>query len=347
MFEINHIDSPAGWDSKTLNENSPKWQYQLTLLDQQEIDNALTYLKSKQTDNYVFNSSYFPLPKLQRKLKEISKIVESGFGVFLLRGIPVEKYSNSDLKLIYSGIGLYFGRLIAQSKTGELIGDVGDTGKALTDKTGRGTTTKDPLPFHTDRCDVVTLFCLRQCKSGGQSRIASAIAIHNEIKEKHPKLIKLLYQPYHHARAAWETDGQNLFYPLPIFSNYQGYFAMRYLRHFTNIAQEINGVPKMSLEQIQALDLIEHLASQPKFCAEIDFKPGDIQIVNNFVILHSRAGYEDDKHNKRHLLRLWLSTPNSRPLSQEFKPLYGNTKAGALRGGIPTHEMETNTEKAL
>jgi hypothetical protein len=38
---------------------------------------------------------------------------------------------------------------------------------------------------------------------------------------------------------------------------------------------------------------------------------GDMQFVNNYVVLHSRTAYEDhpEEARKRHLLRLWLRTP--------------------------------------
>jgi hypothetical protein len=154
MSEHNIIDSPAAWLSQDLYNNTSRWQYRLTDADKREIDQALQHLKTCEVDSYVFNQSCFPLPNLQKKLKEISEFVENDYGMFLLRGIPVEKYSDADLRLIYAGLGAYWGQPIIQSKAGELIGDVGDVGKKLTDKTGRGTTTKDPLPFHTDRSDA-------------------------------------------------------------------------------------------------------------------------------------------------------------------------------------------------
>ena len=41
----------------------------------------------------------------------------------------------------------------------------------------------------------------------------------------------------------------------------------------------------------------------------MDFQPGDVQLLNNAKILHSREAYEDhdDLDERRHLLRLWLS----------------------------------------
>jgi hypothetical protein len=45
-----------------------------------------------------------------------------------------------------------------------------------------------------------------------------------------------------------------------------------------------------------------------------------MQFLNNYVILHSRADYEDwlEPERKRHLLRLWLRTPGFKQLPAAF-----------------------------
>jgi len=57
------------------------------------------------------------------------------------------------------------------------------------------------------------------------------------------------------------------------------------------------------------MELIETIANDPEFYVEMDFRPGDLQLLNNSVILHSREAYDDydEPERKRHLLRLWLS----------------------------------------
>ena len=42
----------------------------------------------------------------------------------------------------------------------------------------------------------------------------------------------------------------------------------------------------------------------------MDLQPGEIQLINNYHVLHGRTVYEDDiAHGyKRHLKRLWLAT---------------------------------------
>lgn len=335
MSELKKITGFSNWKSKELYADQ-SWIYQLNADDLKEIDTAFNHLKSLGKNSYLLSQNDFPLPMLSKKLSEISDYIENNRGIFLLRGMPVERYNEEDMRFIFAGMGSYLGSSLRQSIEGEYIYDVIDKGISIQNG-ARGTATKDPLPFHTDRCDVVALLCLRASKSGGQSRVVSAVAIHNEILERDKGLLEELYKPYYHSRTKWETGKENSFYPLPIFTQTEQYFAARYLRHFINVAQTIPEVPKMTARQIEAIDLLEQIATDPEFCADMEFLPGDVQFLNNFVSLHSRAGYidHDDQELKRKLLRLWLAVPNSRPLSEAFRPLYHKTGAGEIRGGVP------------
>ncbi|MBT4141420.1 MAG: hypothetical protein HOE48_26160, partial [Candidatus Latescibacteria bacterium] len=70
----------------------------------------------------------------------------------------------------------------------------------------------------------------------------------------------------------------------------------------------------------------------------MDFQVGDIQLINNYVCLHSRNAYQDynDESERRHLLRLWLSQHNGRELPDSFLDVYhGNIEPNTARGGIP------------
>jgi hypothetical protein len=61
-----------------------------------------------------------------------------------------------------------------------------------------------------------------------------------------------------------------------------------------------------------------------------------MQLLHNHVVLHARTAYEDwtDPARKRHLLRLWLSAHDARPLPPVFEERYGPLEAGRARGGI-------------
>jgi hypothetical protein len=67
----------------------------------------------------------------------------------------------------------------------------------------------------------------------------------------------------------------------------------------------------------------------------MDFEPGDMQFVHNHPMLHDRMGFEDwpESERRRHLLRLWLSSPRARPLPPVYAERYGSVKPGE-RGGV-------------
>jgi len=65
----------------------------------------------------------------------------------------------------------------------------------------------------------------------------------------------------------------------------------------------------VSEEERELLDLYEQIASSPDLYLDMNFEPGDVQLISNHTVLHSRTEYEDwpDPSRRRHLLRLWLS----------------------------------------
>ena len=71
-------------------------------------------------------------------------------------------------------------------------------------------------------------------------------------------------------------------------------------------------------------------------CGDFRLQAGDILFLNNWVTFHRRTAFEDhsEPERRRHLMRMWLSVPNSRPLDPRFEEHFGATAAGALRGGM-------------
>jgi hypothetical protein len=74
----------------------------------------------------------------------------------------------------------------------------------------------------------------------------------------------------------------------------------------------------------------------------MSFQEGDIQLINNHMIMHAREAFEDyeEDERKRHLLRMWIGVPDDqrRPLSNALSERYRWVKAG----GIPL-KPETTT----
>jgi hypothetical protein len=264
--------------------------------------------------------------------------LETGPGLFLLRGFTVTAHDKSALRAIYWGLGLHLGTAVSQSKNGDILGDVRNLNVDMNSPTGRGYTSNQKLTYHTDSCDVVGLFVLRTAKSGGLSMLASSVAVHNEIARLRPDLLDVLYQPFYWSWQGQEVSGDTPFYRQPIFSVHEGKFSCRYVRTHILSAQRFDEVPRLTQPQQDALALLDSLAGSEAFHFSMMFEPGDIQFVNNHVCLHSRTAFEDfeDEDRRRHLLRMWLSVPNSRALSPVLSTIFRDQRAGAVRGGFPS-----------
>jgi alpha-ketoglutarate-dependent taurine dioxygenase len=82
------------------------------------------------------------------------------------------------------------------------------------------------------------------------------------------------------------------------------------------LAQRFEDVPPLTVEQVAALDLIDAVCEQ--LSMEFEMRPGDILIANNYDMLHARSAFRDQDVGAqgRHMLRIWMSIPNGRPLPQ-------------------------------
>jgi alpha-ketoglutarate-dependent taurine dioxygenase len=184
----------------------------------------------------------------------------------------------------------------------------------------RGYETNAYLPYHTDAGDMVGLLCLRRGLAGGLSSIVSSVTVHNEILAGHPEYLGLLYNGFYYIRreAALTERGVSE-RPIPVFGHAGGMVSCRYIRNQINAGAVKRGVPLTPIETA-ALDLLDEQTRRADLRLDMDLQPGDIQLINNYTILHSRTGFVDGAlpHQKRHMLRLWLKFPRPWPLSAEF-----------------------------
>lgn len=341
MSGITEINSPAAWQANDM-PAATHWRRHLKASEIEEIDAGLRHAKSVGGALGNLTKDQFPLPTVSNLLADMREKLETGPGIDLLKGFPVDRYTMEELRLIYWGLAVHLGMPVEQSKYGDLLGDVRDMGVDEKSHGGRGYTSSGNLTFHSDAADVTGLFCLQTAQQGGGSLIASSVAIHNRIARDRPDLLAVLYQPY-----CWSWRGQNkpddpTFYTQPVYGQRDGHFVSRYLRSTIDFSREEPGATPQTAQQVEALDYLDSVIADPEFYFEMMFEPGDIQFVNNHVIYHARREFDDDPSTKRHrhLLRLWLSMPNSRPLPASFGALYRDQSAGAVRGGYPGHAAE-------
>ncbi len=332
------IDSPADWRGPDLAKRSD-WTCRLTAQDRAEIAAGLDRCIAGGRPFADMTAADLTLPAFAHRLLHARDVLETGCGLFLFRGFPVAGRNVDDLRRLYWGIGRHIGTAVSQSKRGDMLGDVRDIGTDVSGREGRGYTSRAELEFHTDSADVSALFFLRTAKSGGLSRFVSSVAIHNEIARTRPDLLDVLYQPFPWSRQGQERAGEAAWYGQPIYGVERGHFASRYIRTHILSAQKHHDVPPLTGPQRDALAAIDRLAGDPAFCLDTMLEPGDMVFLNSHTTYHARTEFEDhpEPERKRHLLRLWLSVPNSRPLPEGWSAVYRDRRPGAVRGGVPGH----------
>ena len=329
--------------------HSTRWIRTLDAAAVDELDAALRTARAHGHAWHETTRERFPLPTLGPRLAEVARELEDGTGLVTLRGLPVERYAPDELRQLWFGLGSHLGRPVYQNRRGELMREIRDEGQAVGERYGQipaaggaapvlssyaRTLSNGRLRYHTDRCDVVGLLCVRQSRAGGISKLCSSVAVHNEMLRRRPDLAAALYRPVYRTRFGEEADRPEVAYPLPVFGVRDGKFTSHYSLTFIEIAQQTPGIPRLDPAQEEAIPLLMELAEELSF--EMRFEPGDMQLVNNHVIYHARTAFEDDAATGqvRLLYRLWLSMPNSRALPLDHAVLWRHVEAGALRGGI-------------
>jgi hypothetical protein len=303
------------------NENAPLWRgsdlatgdYTVVLNAEQiaevadATDTACQQLAARDlTFDRDVDRADFPLPTVSAVLASAAREVADGRGFAVVRGLPVDALTEQEAAVMIRGLVTHLAPIATQSRDGHLIRHVRSTGRPLGDTVTRGHQTAERLWFHTDGADAAVLLCRRAAAAGGLSRVASAAAVHNAMLSEDPAAAAALYQPFHFHMAGGHVEGLPATFVAPIFSRHQGRFSVRYVRHTLLETQEVTGVP-LPAAVLGAFDLIETIADA--LSVDMELRPGDLQIVNNHTVLHSRTSYTDADHpdRVRHLLRCWLT----------------------------------------
>jgi hypothetical protein len=223
-----------------------------------------------------------------------------------------------------------------QNRACDYLTAVRDAGMTYRSGTGRGYNTRAGLDFHTDFADVVGLGCLRTAKEGGQSMVVSSRRAHRLLCAENPELARVLYEPFWYSRQGEVGPDESPIYPCSVFATHKGELFVRYVRKNITSAQELPGVPRLAPRQIEALDRFDAVVSAPENVYALWLEPGDLQLLNNFRVLHSRSAFTDhpEPERRRLLFRLWLSVPGSLELPGEWAAFHGDVRAGAPRGGV-------------
>lgn len=306
------ITGPSAWTAADI-ASDESWILHLSAAEIADIDAALAVAKATGRDFPDLAAADFPLAVLGPRLTRLAVELEDGRGFALLRGLPIDRYSDDEINLIYYGLGLNMGQPVRQNPKGDLLGQVMNVGD-LDDKNTRVYQTNLYLPYHTDPSDVVGLLCIRKAREGGLSSLVAVASVYNELLARFPEYLGLFYKQWFYAHL-----GEDLPSPTSLFAMHEGKLNFRYLRQYIELGHEVREQP-LSAVEIEALDVLDSIVHQPELRVDMMLEPGDIQFANNHLVLHSRTSFEDfdDVTQRRKLLRLWLKMPNARKQPKGF-----------------------------
>ena len=335
------ITKPSAWLGADMACNPDAWFYQLTVEDVRDLESAAIHFQSLGIDVGEISRETFPLATFGVHIAGLKQTLLSGVGLEVLRGLPIENYSQAFCATIFCGIGAHIGSTRSQNADGHILGHVRDIGADANDPNSRIYQTCERQTFHTDSADVVGLLCIREAKEGGKSLLVSAETIYNRMKQECPDLLEKLFDPIATDRRGEIPAGAKPYMEIPVLSWYEGNLTVFYQRQYINSAQRFDGAMCLSPEHVEALDMFDVLANDPELCFGMQLQPGDMQFVYNHSQLHDRTGFLDwpDPSQRRHLMRLWLSIEGDRPLPEAFKERYGTIEVGN-RGGIITEHTK-------
>lgn len=264
-----------------------------------------------------------------------------GRGLALVKGLPREDLTSNEFELMTWALGLHSGVPRPQGKATQYISTVRNEGNSNSYRsaTGRGYSSNAELDFHTDSADLVYLSCYNKALSGGMSLVSSSMKAFEVMTAQRPDLAEYLLKPIGFSRQGEAAPREGPFVAQPVFSERDGKWFGRWNWNRVRSAQSMEGSPPISDTHRLALEVFDEIVRSPELSFQMWLEPGDLQILNSHVTLHSRTEFVDHEapSDMRLLYRLWIAPPDSAALPPCWEDLYGCCIAGSVRGGIKGH----------
>ncbi|WP_172830561.1 TauD/TfdA family dioxygenase [Mycobacterium asiaticum] len=306
------IAGPTVWDRDSLDA----WDYMMAVNPRQaaaclRIRDGLRR-RGRRLD--TIEASDFQEPELAEIARGIRQCLQRGPGFCVLRGLPLQGWTDEEASMLYWGLGTYLGAPQPQNRHGDRVYLVHDTGQSVAE--ARGSKTNSELIFHTDsacayagsRPDVLGLLCLRKAVSGGESVMVSGHTVYNALLETNPDLVQELYGQFCFDRSQETEPGEDPFTMGSVFTDTSDGVKLRYNRLHIELGHYRSGNP-LSDRQRQALDALDRALNDTANYVEFTLDAGDVLFADNHTTLHNRRAFVDatDVAARRCLVRLWLA----------------------------------------
>ncbi|KAL3460419.1 hypothetical protein BJX64DRAFT_184359 [Aspergillus heterothallicus] len=313
------ISGPTLWKAEDYRDTPEKWTHRFTEEEVAELSATADAFLASKTPLTGISKSNFPLPKLSGILTTLREDLLNGKGFILFKGFPAQKWGNHKSAVAYMGLGTYLGYFVSQNSRGHVLGHVKDLGEDPTKiDSVRIYRTNARQFFHADDCDIVGLLCVHRALEGGESDIVSSHHVYNTLAIERPDVLKTLTDPIWYFDRKGETSkGQEEYIRTSIMYLERGENARvytkwdpYYVRSLTRFS-DAGLIPPLSPAQLEALQVLEETCQ--RLSLHMILEVGDIQFVSNSHVLHARTAYKDyaPPAPRRHLMRLWLATPEN------------------------------------
>jgi alpha-ketoglutarate-dependent taurine dioxygenase len=283
-----------------------------------ELDCVLAELRAAPVPTLLLAPEHFALERCRALMAGARERLDHGPGFVILDRLPLERMSRAEAIDLYWILACMLEPPVAQEWKGTVIYDVRHDGQAYGEDT-RGALTPVSLEMHTDSSmgeappNYLGLLTLATARSGGMSIVSSARTAHNHFLQHDPALLRRLYEPFYRDHQQYQAADAAATNFRPVFACDDGTLRTRFnARHIVRGYEKTGRV--LDAAGAEAVRLMDALLSDPANRLDLWLEPGQIQILNNRVIVHGRTAYEDhdDPERRRHLVRLWLRAGDRR-----------------------------------
>src|SRR5258708_12489530 len=114
------IAGPGVWSGSDFSGPADYWYY-LSAETLGELDRALQQIRSAGKTIFSLTVQDFPLPSFQNDAEALREDLQFGSGFVIVKGLPIDRYSEGEPSMIYWGLGSHLGRPIQQKLQGRLL----------------------------------------------------------------------------------------------------------------------------------------------------------------------------------------------------------------------------------
>jgi alpha-ketoglutarate-dependent taurine dioxygenase len=302
--------TPHAWNAQTIDPPG-RWYHSLSDDCREALRRAAASLAAR--PGPVTEAS-LPAEVVERCRGELAPVQEAlfeGRGFVIVEGAADPDAAVAPARAACWLLGHALGTPVPQNVAGTLLYDVRDEGGDVA-RGSRFSVTRAASGFHTDNSfgddvvDTVGLLCLRTSLSGGISQLVDGHAVLAELRRE-PGALETLRRPFHVDRRGGVRPGEGPTSLRPVVEGAGKELTYRYLHEWIEAGHAKAGEP-MSPEQARALDVLDGVLRRPDLRVEFTLRPGELLLLNNRRLLHSRTAFEDhpEPERGRHYLRLWL-----------------------------------------